>query len=212
MKGKEFIRKAILQVLKEELDIPSKDGTSTGASEEDKQKAEKAIGSGEDVKFVKPGDNVDEEKKDNPYPADKTPSEESGMEKIQEEEVAPKVREVFSTLKELSDEVNALEEFAEKDGDNKMKKLSAKLGKHLADANKAIAEMKEARDAILAEDAEKASVHGDKVIKALGKYCKNPDHAKKIKEKYMPYIAKAHKKGKSPKDIAERIKDHRFEL
>lgn len=206
------LKKLIAKLLFEELDIPSTDGTSAGASEEEKAKAKKATQSGEDVKFVKPGEDLDEEKEQDAYPADKTPSEESGMMKIQEEEVAPKVREVFSALQELAEDVNSLEEFADKDGDNKMRKLSEKLGKHLSDATKLVAEMKEARDAILAEDAEKADVYGDKVIKALGKYCKNPEHSSKIKEKYMPYIAKAHKKGKAPKDIAEKIKDHRFKM
>lgn len=191
------LRELIKKVLLEELTIPSQDGTSASAKPEDQETAKKATQDGEEVKFVKPGEL----------------EETAAVAPIQEEEeVTPKVKEVFSTLQELADEVNALDEFAEKDGDSKLKKLSGKLAKHLVDATKVVAEMKAARDAILHEDAEKANVFGDKVVKALGKYCKDDKHGGKIKEKYMPYIAKAHKKGKSPKDVAERIKDHRFEM
>lgn len=208
MKLKQYIKECFEQLIKEELDIPSQDGTSDGASEEDKEKAKKATQDGEDVKFVKPGE-LEEESAD----GNKTPSEESGMMKIkEEEEVAPKVKEVFASLKELADEVNALEEFAEKSSDKKMQKLSEKLAKHLVDATKVVAELKNARDVVMQEDAEKANIYGDKVVKALGKHCKDEKHGMKIKEKYMPYIAKAHKKGKNPKEVAERIASHRFEM
>jgi hypothetical protein len=199
-KFKDLVRECFVEILKEEttkeeLTIPSSDGTSDSASEEAKQKAKNATKDGEDVKFVKPGE-----------------LEESGSATIQEEEVAPKVSEVFATLQGLSEDVNTLNEFAETSKDKKMEKLSQKLAKHLHEATKVVAELKEARDSILAEDAEKANVFGDKVVKALGKYCKDEKNGSKIKEKYMPYIAKAHKKGKKPAEVAERIKDHRFTL
>jgi hypothetical protein len=196
-KFKDLVRECYKEILKEELTIPSPDGTSDSASEENKQKAKDATKNGDDVKFVKPGE------------LEEGSSEEG---ELNEEEIAPKVSEVFATLQGLSEDVNSLNEFAEANKDKKLEKLSGKLAKHLHEATKVIAEMKDARDAILQEDAEKANIFGDKVVKALGKYCKDESHGKKIKEKYMPYIAKAHKKGKKPAEVAERIKDHRFEL
>lgn len=205
---RQIILEALAEVIFEDLEIPSSDGTAAGASPEDQDKAKKATQAGQTIKFVKPGELEESGHPD----LDKKPSEESGLEPIKEEEVAPKVSEVFATLKELSDEVNVLEEFAEKNDDSKMKKLSEKLAKHLYEATKVVSELRATRDAILQEDAEKASVFADKVIKALGKDVKDEKIAKKLKAQYMPFIAKAHKKGKSAKEVAERIKSHRFEL
>lgn len=201
-----LINECLKEIIKEDLEIPSQDGTATGASTDDQVRAKKATQNGETIKFVKPGEL--EERAE----TDLKPDEESGLEPIKEEEVAPKVKEVFAKLQELSEEVNTLDEFAEKNSDGKMKKLSEKLAKHLMEATKVVAELRQARDTILQEDAEKANVFGDKVVKALGKYCKNEEHSGRLKKQYMPFIAKAHKKGKSAKDVAERIKDHRFEI
>lgn len=205
---RKLILEAFAELVKEDMEIPSQDGTAEGASPEDQDKAKKAAAAGETIKFVKPGELEESGHPD----LDKKPSEESGMEPIEEEEVAPKVKEVFAKLQELAAEVGTLEEFADTNSDKKMKKLSEKLAKHLYEATKVVSELRETRDAILQEDAEKASIFADKVIAALGKFIKDEAAGKKLKEKYMVFIAKAHKKGKSAKDVAERIKAHRFEL
>lgn len=192
LKLKDLIKECIEEVIKEDLEIPSRDGTSNGASEDDKQKAKQATQNGKSVDFVKPGE-IDEGS-------------------IDKDEAHQRVIEVYQTLAQAETDVADLEDFANESGNAKMKKLTADLADHIIKANEIIKTLKELKDEHLAEEAEKASNFGDKVIKALAKHFKKEGAAEKMKKKYMPFISKAFQKGKSAKEVADRIKDHRFEL
>jgi hypothetical protein len=192
MKLKELIEECIQEIIKEDLNIPSNDGTANGASEEDKDKAKNATKNGQSVDFVKPGE-----------------IEEAAIEK---DEAHQKVIDVYQSLKDCEADISELEDFANESGNPKMKKLTADLADHILKSNEIIAQLKEMKDDLLQEEAEKASSFGDKVIKALGKFFKKEGSAEKMKKKYMPFISKAFQKGKSAKEVADRIKDHRFEI
>lgn len=192
MKLKELIKECIAEVIKEDLEIPSNDGTSNGASEEDKEKAKNATKDGKSVEFVKPGE-IDEAA-------------------IDKDEAHQKVIEVHQNLAQAAQDVADLEDFTNESGNAKMKKMVANLADAIIKANEIIGELKKLKDELLQEEAEDASVYGDKVMKALSKHFKKEGSAETMKKKYMPFIQAAYKKKKTPKEIAERIKDHRFEF
>ena len=191
-KLKNIILQYVKEALVEELDIPSQDGTSNGAKPDDQEKAKDATQKGDSVKFVKPGEL------------------EEGA--IGEDEAKEKITDLFDQLNTAASDSADLEDFANNQDNAKIKKWSNVLGKNLKGALEAISELKKIKDEILAEEKEKASAYGDKVVKCLGKYLKTEEQGMNIKSKYMPFIEKAYKKGKSPKEVADRIKDHRFEM
>ncbi len=192
MKLKDLIKECVSEIIKEDLNIPSNDGTANGASEDDKEKAKNATKDGKSVDFVKPGE-----------------IEEAA---IPSDEAHQKVIDVYQTLQETSADIADLEDFANESGNAKMKKLTADLADHIIKANELIGQLKGLKEEHLAEEAEKSSSFGDKVIKALGKFIKKDGAGEKMKAKYMPFIHKAFQKGKSAKEVADRIRDHRFEL
>ena len=192
MKLKQLIKECIDEIVKEDINIPSRDGTAKGADPDDQTKAKQATQDGKAVDFVKPGD-----------------IEEAAINK---DEAHQKVVDVYQTLAQASQDIADLEDFANESGNAKMKKLTVELSKHIEEANKIIGELKTLKEEHLAEEAEKASSFGDKVMKLLAKHFKKDGAAEAMKKKYMPFIHKAFQKGKSAKEIADRIKDHRFEI
>ena len=192
MKIKALIEECIKEIILEDLEVPSRDGTANGASEEDKQKAKQASMDGKTVDFVKPGE-IDEKA-------------------IPPDEAKEKVMEVYQALSQASEGIAELEDFANESNNSRMKKLTSDLGKRLKEANQIIGELKKVKDELLQEEAEKASSFGDKVINHLGKHLKKEGSGANLKKKYMPFIHKAFAKGKSAKEVADRIKDHRFEI
>jgi hypothetical protein len=190
---KAIIRQCLNEVLLEELDIPSQDGSPTGADPDDQQKAKDATKDGDSVKFVKPGELEEGEE-------------------ITTEETHAKLSELIETIHAMLAEVNELEEYAKTSKDKKMGNLLGKLGKGLSECTGIFGQLKEIKEGILSEEKEKASHFGDKVVKCLGKHLKTEEQGTALKAKYMAYIEAAYKKGKKPQDVADRIKDHRFEM
>jgi len=203
MKLKQHIKECIDEIVKEDLNIPSRDGTANGASEDDKQKAKQATQNGKSVDFVKPGD-IEESHEDGVRDV-----EEAAIDK---DEAHQKVVDVYQTLSQASSDIAELEDFANESGNAKMKKMTVELSKHIEEANKIIGQLKILKETHLAEEAEEASSFGDKVMKVLSKHFKKDGAAESMKKKYMPFIHKAFQKGKSAKEVADRIKDHRFEI
>jgi len=196
---KQFLFPIVQKVLEEELDIPSPDGTSNTASEDDKKKAADATAKGQSVKFVKPGEIQESEGMIESYADDDT-------------EIPEKIVDTYGALEKAAEDIADVQDFADKTNDVKMKKVSGKLALQLKECIKLIHELKQLKEAIIAEENEKASQFGDKVIKTLGKHIKDESTGQNLKGKYMKYIAAAFKKGKSPKEVAERIHQHRFEI
>ena len=189
---KDIIRQCVNEVLMEELDIPSNDGTSTGADQDDQQAAKTATQNGDSVKFVKPGELEEQE--------------------VTTEEEHQKISELVESIHSMLAEVKELEEYAASCKDKKMGNILGKLGKGLSECTGLFGQLKEIKAGHLAEEKEKASAYGDKVIKCLGKHLKTEEQGISLKEKYMPYIEGAFRKGKKPQEVADRIKDHRFEV
>ena len=188
----EKIKEFCKRVMEGEVDIPTIDGTSTTASAEDQAKAKKYTQAGTSVKFVKKGEL------------------EEGA--VPQEEAEEKLTSMFGKLQEAEGEIAEIEDFFSHGENAKAKKLSAKLAQIIKEAVGIISEMRQLKEGVIAEEKEKASLFGDKVIKAMGKHVKDDEAAKRAKKKYMKYIEAAYAHSKTPKEVAERIVDHRFEF
>lgn len=245
---KDIIKQCMMEVLNEELDVPSQDGSADGADPDNKEKAKKASQDGDTVKFVKPGDikekkkgddKEDDDKKDDKEEkkddkksdkkddkkddkksdkkSDKKDDKESDDDSEEGEEgdgavSMEKVSELISQLSGLTNELSELQAYAKDSQDKKMASTFGKLGKNCTESLNLISQLKEMKEGLIQEDAEKSNEFGDKVIKCLSKNFKDEKSGAKLKEKYMPFIAAGYKKGKKPQEIAERISQHRFEM
>lgn len=237
---KEIIKQCLHEVLSEELDVPSQDGSSDGADPDDKEKAKKASQSGDTVKFVKPGDikekkkdddkeDDDDDKKDDKKSEkkddkksdkkddkkdDKKSEKKSGDEGEVEEEAVPSenIGQLLQTLSSAAKEIEELQTYSSTSQDKKMAGTLTKLAQNMQNSMDLINQLKTMKESLVQEDVEKSNEFGDKVIKCLSKNFKDEKSGAKLKEKYMPFIAMGYKKGKKPQEIAERISQHRFEM
>lgn len=131
---------------------------------------------------------------------------------IHQEEVPQKIKSVTESLKEASEDIADLEDFADKNDNKKMKKVMEDIAELVMKAKEKIASAAQIKQTILEEEQVKVSEYGDKVLKSMSKHIPNEESAMKLKNKYIKYMEAAYKKGKAPKEVAERIVKHRFEL